>query len=173
MMLCAAPIMAIAGAADAATRTIDFEVLNGPLAGNAVTGSLEFDETVLDSNGDGDLTSVSGFTSLSLTFEGQTFGLSDDAGFPEYPVLSVEDSLISILDFFAAESDTFTNPTRIDAPGVLSFAVSWASLSDNGATLFGGIDVAYAAPTIPVPASLPLLAAGLGALGLATRRRRG
>lgn len=58
----------------------------------------------------------------------------------------------------------------LDGGGTVDFLTEGALFASGTATITGA--VAAETPVIPLPASLPLLIGGFGALGLASRRRR-
>ena len=108
----------------AAPIDFDFDVFvfEGPFEGTFGMGSLTYDSTALDGNGDGFFEGDE-FV-LSVTLFGQTFTGADDYDAPFFPELEVVDSTPASLDFFITELDLPFAPagtlTDITEPGVFS-----------------------------------------------------
>jgi hypothetical protein len=162
---------AATSASDAATVNLDLTIANGAFAGNAVTGSVTYDETFVPGTGSVSLSVGSGLLGLLLTLEGQVFDMTNDIDYPSWPRVDFEDGLMTLIDFLVSEVD-LDNPTMIDALDVGSFSIS--SITDPGAggAITGDVAINYSIAPVPLPAGLPLLVAGLGAFGLVARRRR-
>jgi hypothetical protein len=167
-LLAAALGLSLAVPAQAATRLLDLTVVGSALDGTVVTGSLTFDETLLDSFVSGFLDPGMGFESIDLTFGGQAFAIEDDQDFPNFPTLTVTSGFVTGIDYIVTEFDV-PNPTAIDEPDVVTFFVSIED--DDGTTLSGRFVTSDTLAPIPLPAGLPLLLAGLGALGIVAHRR--
>lgn len=162
-------VLAPLSAQSATVKTLSLTIANGALAGNAVTGSVEYDESMLDANGDGLLYTATGFTALDLVFEGQSFDKTTDVTYPSFPQLSVDAFAITALNIWVYE-DSFPNTTPITSPIVRGFEIF--GVTDDGSTLTGAVTVVYyPTATVPLPAGLPLLASALAIGGIASRRR--
>ena len=85
------------------------------LGGLNGSGQLSYDETLLDGVGDASLES-SDFL-VSVTLFSQTFTNGDDFGFPSFPILTIEDSEPTFLNFIVGEAGG--NPIAIADPRVL------------------------------------------------------
>jgi hypothetical protein len=180
LLLGAGLALGAAGSSQAAPVSFDLYVsfLNGPLVGSPVDPFLltvfyDDDElTYGDANdGDGLLTPWEG---LEIVFEG--FNVEDlDLDYPDRPSVAFEDFIPFEIDFLSS-SDTL--PELVDL-GIEAlwigfdfaesefFDVVYDPDSDTYSTYATVIEVA----PIPLPAGLPLMALGLGALALAARRR--
>jgi hypothetical protein len=102
--------------------------------------------------GNSDLVTISGITGIDLAAGGSYYlwvGQADTS-----TVLGWYENNQGLSGFFLAGGGTATNPYY---------------LPDDGT--FGAFDVIGSVPTTPLPASLPLFASGLGALGLFSWRR--
>lgn len=164
--------LALAGVGSAqavTTFTLNGEVVGGPFDGTLGTGFFSYDESALTNIGSEFLTPGDGLI-VEFTLFGQTFSTSDDIDFNAFPELEFFDGQIFSLAFLVSEVPTFggANTRPINQTGVQAFELF--DLFDNGA---GGFDapITVTAVAVPLPASLPLMLAALGALGFAARRR--
>jgi hypothetical protein len=176
----AATLACGAGAASAATVTvtIDFGTVRGDvdspyvedgfeiagdflfLAGDSPAISIQLDEegTPLLT-----LTRRGGGTFSLLSFDHACFLFAGSCGF------SVDSDLDSVSTSVSSEVGSFATVSPTGFTDVTSLFFRW----DSAIPLVDNIVLGYEDPAvIPLPAGLPLLAAGLGALGLAARRRR-
>ncbi|MEO0379193.1 MAG: VPLPA-CTERM sorting domain-containing protein [Pseudomonadota bacterium] len=161
--------------AQAATFDITGTVLNGIFAGETGSGTVTFDETLLLNTGFEQLAPV-GTTligaledaTLQIDFElaGVTYVETNDVGFPNFPTLDFEDGSLDFIDFVLEDG---VNGVDFSGLGVLAAIFVDNLLFDAASNSFTvGIGLEYATP-VPLPAGLPLLLAGLGALGVARR----
>tara|TARA_B100001123_G_C14641687_1_gene761980 strand:- start:214 stop:588 length:375 start_codon:yes stop_codon:yes gene_type:complete len=73
------------------TNTFKAEVFAGPYTGTTGTGSFSYDDSLLGGGSEtlgpvgGSDADAAGLTGFSFTILGQTFSMSDDTDFPDYP----------------------------------------------------------------------------------------
>lgn len=147
------------GAAHAATVAYTFEVNvdSGPRSGSLFTGGFGYDDAGLVGNGEEYLA----LDDFAFHFEGGLFTLADDlfaeAAFFDGVLLGISYN-VTLPDYSLSFVPGFLEP------GEAFFAYE---LPGEGAG-FGSLTVS----AVPVPAALPLLLSGAGALGLLGHRRR-
>lgn len=148
--------LTLAGAAQAGTYTLTGSFDIDP-ATHVLTGSFDFDDAVVATGGaDG----AFDLTSLTFTFQGQTFTLAQATD-----------------PYVQFEGGTLTGPNALFTTaggGTLSlqsfFGSSNFTYTANGSDALGTLS--FTAAAVPEPASFALVLAGLGALGFAARRRQ-
>jgi hypothetical protein len=168
-----------AGAASAATVTvtIDFGTVRGGVASPYVEDGFEIAGDFLFLGGESPdilMTLDSGTRLLTVTRSGGgTFSL---VGFDYRCLTSFVDCVFSVtggLAPFSASASAGDNSLITVRPTGFTDLDSLFFTLDTGVALIDNIVLRYEDPAvIPLPAGLPLLAAGLGALGLMARRRR-
>ena len=151
--------------ATAATVTWTFQatVTAGPLAGQSGTGSFSYEEP--SSSGTVTLTPADGLT-VSFAFDGQAFDQANDVDAPDYPQLNLDAGVPLFLDFVLEEGFSgvdFANPL-----------IRLMELGDLAAAGGGAYDLTtdLLVQTVPLPATLPLLATALAVAGLGFGRGR-
>lgn len=163
--------LAISGPATAAPIFFGFELdfTAGPLAGQTFSGTVSVD-------GD-DCTAAGGLCdgvffpnsldhtllSFDVTVDGVPFGITDDAGYPNFPLIEFDNDEIVFVDFAAlVDFDLLTI-----AGSTVNFHPADADTSVGVFVGGGRIE------QVPAPAGLALLAVGAAAIGvMAVRRRR-
>lgn len=141
---------------------------------NAVPDATTTMQFVIDSDWDIVATLANNAGSLStvgaLFLDGMAFDVTEDIGFD---ILSFSDGDNTAYALLTGRSDgvqaIYEVPLMADALGRINLMPVMA-LDGQFGTLQS---LAVAPAPVPVPAALPLMAAGLAALGLAARRRRG
>jgi hypothetical protein len=180
--LCAAVLCLSATASQALPVTVDFEVdLIGDIPGYLGApgfGTLTYEDgDVIGTTGDITLTPTTGFLSFSMTlFAGeayeQTFTLSDDYEYPDFPMLYFFDEELYGMDFVVDGGFT-----PIAAPGVGFVLANYDCFCGGDIFLNDGPNgenyLTVVVASVPVPAALPLMLGGIGLLGVAARRRKG
>jgi hypothetical protein len=164
--VCTGALAAALWPAGAAPVSFSFvaPVTSGPFAGQTGSGEIRF-----DSASSGTLTPATHpDLEIDFTFGGQTFHQDNDAGFPDFPSVTVAGGVPVAIDFFLSEGFSgvdFTDST------IESIALQGVLLPGNTARLVAPIDIVGGDPgTVPEPASFAL--AGLAVLGLALGRPR-
>lgn len=156
--LLALAALTLAGAAQASLYTVTGSFDSNPGV-DVLTGSFETDDAEVAAGGfDGAFT----LTALNFSFLGESFTLADatdpyvqfDGGSITGPngLFTTSGGTLALQSFFGSSSFTFA-PLRGDEQ-------------------LGTLTVATAANHVPEPASLALVLGSLGAVGLASRRRK-
>jgi hypothetical protein len=138
---------------------------DGPFIGKNYFGTFSYDETVLSGVGGEELDPVFGALTVDFTFEGQAFDETNDLKFDVFPELDFSDGVPVIIDYVLV--DGFSGVDFND-PTVLEVSIQ----NSLNPVMGGGFTVGTVVAVIPVPAALPLFAAGLGGLGFLGWRRK-
>jgi hypothetical protein len=163
----------LAANAEAAVRQINFSAdpLNlgadepfGVGVGEGISGSFTFDDAGVGADSENLLTDLI----LSLNFQTgvKVWELGDlDAASP-FNSLNFSGGAVSLFRLDAVDADGRVIVSSVNTANLIEEGV--ASIACNSCVSFEEVDVA----AIPLPAALPLMAAGLGMLGLMGYRRR-
>ena len=152
--------------------TVDYHVVDASIAGTYIFDVLSRDVLLGDAaNGLSDLDPYIYLFEGSLGSLGALVGFNDDGGSEGFG-----DGSISGLDSYL--SLDLSVGSYVLAIGNWRFSESAARLGINDSMFFGlfaNYEITVTTPdtaTVPLPASVPLLIAGLGILGFAGRRKR-
>ncbi len=166
----AVPLLALfATTSQAAIVQHDFWLFdnNGDLLTN--DGVLGYDDDNLSPFGLVTLTPIEG-VSIEFSLNGVTFATENDIDFNEFPQLSFRDGFLFELDLFLVQG---VNGTDFGGSGITRIAAGPVTFSAQENAFFIDADVNRTAPSpVPLPAGLPLAAAGLGALAMLRRKQR-
>lgn len=169
----ATALLLATGGAQAQTQAFTLQGLltDGPLAGQAFSGSFSVDPSALAPGGDAEFA----LSSFNLLLGGNSYTLATADAAPTAVYAAGSFAGLSYVDADAA--NPALRPWIAFIPGFDNFAGAY--LAYTGPTV-GGADSgfgSYAVTAVPEPASVALLLAGLGVVGAvsgaATRRRNG
>ncbi|MBU1190112.1 MAG: VPLPA-CTERM sorting domain-containing protein [Gammaproteobacteria bacterium] len=142
---------------DAATVPYRFDVSldSGPRNGALYNGTFSYDDAALSGSGDEYLS----LDSFNFSFEGTQLTLAEDA----FAEAAFYDGALLGISYNATNTDFSVSFT----PGFFDLSEAYFAydLTGEGAG-FGSLTVT----AVPIPAALPLLLTGLGALGFFSRR---
>lgn len=163
----------------AATYNLSVEVENGLFAGLVATGSISWDETLVNPVGDTRLTfngtgSSVADSSLKILLNAgpEIFTQIDDIDWPDFPLFTFFDGLLASINYVVED---YSTPVDLAFYGVTGFNFNLdGGASLDGDTVFTTAQVRYVGDVspVPLPAGLPLLAGGLGLMALLRRRNR-
>ncbi len=151
-------------------------VISGPeaLIGSTWSGTLSFDDSVFDSEGDVTLSGEDGLV-VTLDFRGQTFSNQDDTDFPAYPRAAFFNGELFDLNFLILDGDgqgqelfdgdfggTLADIFHLDTFGGV------AANGDGSFTIGMNVNVVE----VPEPSKYLSMLAGLGLLGVTAGARR-
>lgn len=165
--------LALSSIASASTL-INFEttVQSGDFTGTIGTGTLSYDDTILDGSGYGYFypNDPSSFN-LSFNVFGQTFTTVNDADFPDYPEFEINNFELDYLSFLVSESGP--NNTSINKAGIDAFLIDSFFTLGNDGIYRGDLYVdGVVVSAVPVPAAAWLFGTGLlGLIGFSRRKK--
>ena len=165
----------LAAPASAITSDILGTINNGIFAGESGSGTITFDDALLTGSGLENLKPVGsgadgtedGTLAISFTAGSVVFTEMNDVDYPDFPVFEFFDGALSFINYIVVDGENGADLLQF---GVLTAVFDGNLFFNTAENRFEvGIDVEYV-PAVPVPASLPLLAAAIGLLVL--RRKR-
>lgn len=164
-VLIASTLIALAGPATAATYDFRVALTSGPLAGKSLHGTFAVADAIVSGTHDYANTAGLGIAALTFTLGGTAYTRANaDATF-----LSFDAGQLIDFSLGAAPSGFDQVAASDAAPDFLVDSISATyKLAGTDAFLSGGDTTAFQLD-VPEPAALALL--GVGALGLASRRR--
>lgn len=163
----AAALLLATGAAQAQTQLFSFQGLlaDGPLAGQAFSGSFSVNPSGLVPGGDAEFPLLS----FTMLLAGNTYTLAT-ADLPPTAVYAAG-SFAGLAYLDAGPASAAVRPWIAFIPGFDNFGGAYlaytSALVGNADSGFGS----YSVTAVPEPASVALLLAGLGLVGAAARRR--
>ena len=168
-----------ASQAGAVTYNLSVEAENGVFAGLVATGSITWDETLVNPVGFTALSWSGGASgsvtdnslAISLTAGPEIFTQTDDIDWPDFPLFSFFDGLLTSINYIVMD---YSTPVDLAFYGVEGFTINLdAGAALDGDTVYASAIVKYLddPSPVPLPAGMPLLAGALGLLALARRRR--
>lgn len=153
--------------ADAAVVTKNFYLFDD--LGNILTfdGQISYEETLLTMVGE-ELIGVADGVTMSATVDGQFFDETSDVDYPAYPELTFTDGLITDINYVLVHG--------VNGVDFSAYSFTEGSFTD----VFWAIDEnayyvtfeSFSAPAVPLPAGLPLVLTGLGALAWVRKSRK-
>ena len=151
-------------------------IIDGPLNGTMVNGTISYNEMLLTGSGDETLAPVGSGVgtedadfAISLMFLGETMTEENDVGFPDFPIFQFFDGSLVFIDYIV---DGSTAPSGLDfeGEGIDEFVLLDDLFFDINSNAFQ-VSVATTFEPIPLPAGAPLLLGGLGAFAFASLRK--
>lgn len=179
LLASAAAFALAASQAGAVTYNLEVTAENGLYAGLVGTGTITWDETLVNSvgytalswNGGPFGSTADNSLRIDLTAGPEIFTHTDDINWPDFPLFSFMDGMLTSINYIVTDGST---PVDLAFYGVEGFTFNLdAGAALDGDTVYASAIVKYLddpAP-VPLPAGLPLLAGGLGLLAFARRRR--
>ena len=161
----ASALLLVAPAAHAQSFTFQGSLADGPLAGQAFIGSFSVNASSLAPGADGQFPLLN----FSMLLVGQTYTLASADSPPSAVYAAGSFAGLSYLDADAANPGL--RPWIAFIPGFDSFSTAYLAYTS---TAVAGVDSGYGSynvTVVPEPASLALLLAGLGVVGVTACRR--
>lgn len=174
--------LALSTAANANLITYNFETTvndtTSDFFGTVGTGSLIFDDSILDLDGYGYFAPIDNVPfDFSFNIFGQTFVSNNDSEFPYYPEFEIIDSKLDYMAFFVSE--TGPNVTQINQAGIDAFGFGidgygdYFTLDNNGVYQGELYVEGIVVSAVPVPAAAWLFGTGLmGLVGFGRRKNK-
>ena len=162
-----AALLLATGAAKAQTQFFSFQGLlaDGPLTGQAFSGSFSVNPTGLPPGGDADYALLN----FTMLLAGNTYTLATADAPPTAVYAAGSFAGLSYTDIDSPSAAV--RPWIAFIPGFDNFAGAYLAYT---AAAVGGVDSgfgSYSITAVPEPATVALLLAGLGMVGAAARRR--
>ena len=160
-------LLLAATAARAAPVSLAYHLQPGEL-------DVSYDSTALGAGGFGTVSPAQGLLGLTLTLGGRSFAQNSDPQFPTFPAVTLVNSALSFASFNPTSGGTSFS-FLATAPGAEGTAFDYTFTGSDGTSITGsGIaGTSGGGSTVPEPATVGLLAAGLLAAASLRRRARG